>query len=121
MNWTPEHWLAETRSDSVVVLEIPGLLSRARVFDLDVSLVVAVPVQVVDGVAAWHELTLEVDNRRQWSRRVPSHNPGQTDGLDYHLRIRLETGQALRVRALAGCRGSQIRHLQVEAREDLSG
>ncbi len=104
----------------MVVLSIPGLLSRARDFDLDVSLVVTVPERADDSTAPpWHELALEVDGLRQWSRRVPSHNPGQTDGLDYHLSLRLEAGQAVRVRALAACQGSHIRHLQIEARENL--
>jgi len=117
---SPEYWHAETRSDSVVVMNIPGLLSRAREFDIDVSVVVAVPSHAQDPVSAsWHELTLEVDGRRQWSRRVPSHNPGESDGLDYHLRLRLEAGQSVRVRAVAACQGSQVRHLQIEARETL--
>jgi len=118
MSPSPEHWCAQTHQDSVLVLDIPGLLSRARDFDLDVSLLVSVPAQ--DSGSAWHKLTVEVDGSRQWSRQVPSHNPGDTDSLDYHLRLRLETGQAVRVRALVACHGVQIRHLQIEAREDLT-
>lgn len=116
----PEFWQAETSSDSVLLLRIPSVLSRARVFDIDASVVVAVPDTVEHrGLPPWHELTLEVDGSRQWSRRVPSHNPGSTDGLDYHLRWRLEAGQSARVRAVVTCQGSRIRHLQIEARETL--
>ena len=81
----PEQWHTDASSDSVAVLNIPGLNGRARVFDVDATLLVNVP---ADADGAWLELTVEFDGRRQWSRRIPSHNPGQTDGLDYHQRYR---------------------------------
>lgn len=109
-----EHWCVETR-DGVAVLDIPGLNGRARVFDVDASLLVDVPGEVQ---GAWLELTVEFDGRRQWSRRIPAHNPGQTDGLDYHQRLRLEAEQGIRVRAVAVVKGVQIRQLLVEAREE---
>jgi hypothetical protein len=114
----PEFWQADAGGGSVAVLVVPGLLSRARVFDIDVTLLVDVP---SEGARAepWHELTVEFDGRREWSRRIASHNPGQTDGLDYHQRVQLEAGQALRVRAVVKVQGSRIRRLLVEAREDL--
>ena len=114
----PEHWQIEAGSASVAVLNIPGLLSRARLFDVDVTLVVDVPTEGAK-TEPWHELTVEFDGQRQWSRRIPSHSPGQTDGLDYHQRVRLEAEQALRVRAVVKVRGSQIRSLVVEAREEV--
>ena len=58
----PEHWRADSAGDSVVVLDIPASLSRVRDFDIDVTLVVKVP---VDGIQSWHELNLEVDGRKQ--------------------------------------------------------
>ena len=116
----PEHWQTDAGSASVAVLNIPGVLSRARVFDVDVTLVVDVP--AASGAAApaepWHELTVEFDGQRQWNRRIPSHSPGQTDGLDYHQRVRLEGEQALKVRAVVKVKGSRIRHLLIEAREE---
>ncbi|MCW5652374.1 hypothetical protein [Hydrogenophaga sp.] len=111
----PEHWRADAGGDSVAVLDIPGLLGRARVFDIDVSLWVDVPASSAE---AWHELALELDGQQQWSRRVNSQNPGQTDGLDYHQRVRLEEEQAVRVRATARVKGVRIRQLLVEAREE---
>ncbi|WP_291009422.1 hypothetical protein [Hydrogenophaga sp.] len=114
----PEHWRHDAGTGTVAVMTIPGLLSRARVFDVDATLVVDVPVQPAAD-AAWLELTVEFDGKRQWSRRIPAHNPGQTDGLEYHQRVRLEAEQALRVRAVVKVSGASVRQLQVEAREAL--
>jgi hypothetical protein len=114
---TPEHWRCDAGSDSVAVLDIPGALDRRRVFDVDVSLLVNVPSGPGD---AWHALSVELDGKQQWQRRIPSHNPGQTDGLDYHCRLTLEVSQALRVRAVAAVGGgSRVRQLLIEAREEL--
>ena len=119
----PEHWQTDAGSASVAVLNIPGVLSRARVFDVDVTLVVDVPATSASpsgasAVEPWHELTVEFDGQRQWNRRIPSHSPGQTDGLDYHQRVRLEGEQALKVRAVVKVKGSRIRRLLIEAREE---
>lgn len=112
----PEIWQTDAGSDPVAVLTIPGLLSRARVFNIDVTLWVDVP---ADAAGAWHEVRVEFDGQQQWSRRIPSHNPGETDSLEYHQRVRLETEQALRVRAVAKVMGSRLRRLLIEAREEL--
>ena len=111
----PELWRTET-ADAVAVLNIPGALKRSRTFDIDVSLLVRVP---EDPAEAWHALTLEIDGKQQWHRRIASNCPGLTDGLDYHCRVVLEAGPSLRVRAVAGTRGSVVQRLQIEAREDL--
>jgi hypothetical protein len=110
----PELWRTEV-GDAVAVLNIPGALKRVRTFDIDASLWVRVP---EDNAEAWHELTLEIDGKQQWQRRIASNCPGQTDGLDYHCRLVLEAGPALRIRAVAGTRGSVVQRLQIEARED---
>ena len=117
----PEHWQIDAGTGSIAVLTIPGLLSRARVFDVDVTLVVDVPSGAPATAKAepWHELTVEFDGQRQWNRRIPSHSPGQTDGLDYHQRVRLEAEQTLKVRAVVKVKGSRIKSLVVEAREEL--
>ncbi len=114
---TPETWRCDAGSDSVATLDIPGLSERARLFDVDASLLVDVPLAAGD---AWLELAVEFDGRRLWSRRIPAHNPGQTDGLDHHHRLRLEVDQALRVRALVRVHGVRIRQLLLEAREELN-
>jgi hypothetical protein len=110
----PEHWHSEG-ADGVAVLSIPGLNGRAREFDVDASLLVDVP---CENTGAWLELTVEFDGQRQWSRRIPAHNPGHTDGLDYHQRLRLEAAQGVRVRAVATVKGVRVRELVIEARED---
>ena len=66
-------------------------------------------------------LTVELDGQQKWTRRIASNSPGQTDGLDYHCRIELPTGRALRIRAVAAASGSVVRQLVVEAREELPG
>lgn len=111
---SPEHWRTES-PDGVAVLNIPGLNGRARVFDVDVSLLVNVPADLGD---AWLELAVEFDGRRQWSRRIPAHNPGQTDSLDYHQRLKLEAEQGIRLRAIATVKGVRVKELVVEAREE---
>ncbi len=111
-----EHWRCDVGSASVAVIDIPGSLERPRSFDVDVTLVVRTP---LEHGQPWHELTVELDGRRQWQRRVPSHSPGQTDGLDYHCRVRLEPGRALRIRAVAAVGGSSVHQLCIEVREEL--
>jgi len=110
----PELWRTEV-SDAVAVLDIPGALQRSRRFDIDVSLCVRVP---QDNHKAWHALSLEIDGQRQWHRRIASHCPGQTDGLDYHCQVVLEAGPALRIRAVASSHGSVVQSVIIEARED---
>jgi len=112
---TPEHWRIESR-DGVAVLNIPGLNGRARLFDVDVLLLVNVPADPPGD--AWLELAVEFDGQRQWSRRIAAQNPGQTDGLDYHQRLMLEAEQGVRIRAIATIKGVQWRELVIEARED---
>ena len=85
-------------------------------FDIDATLVVDVPTVAQN---AWLELTVEFDGQRQWSRRMAAHNPGQTDGLEYHQRVRLAVGQGTRVRAVVAVKGVRIQRLWVEAREEL--
>ena len=112
----PELWRCDVGSDSVAVLDIPGSLERHRTFDVDVTLVVRVPQPWAD---AWQSLTVELDGKQKWTRRIASNSPGQTDGLDHHCRIELPTGRALRVRAVAAASGSVVHQLAVEAREEL--
>lgn len=110
----PELWRCDAGSATVAVLNIPGALDRRRSFDIDVTLVVRVP---ADAAQPWHELRVELDGQQQWQRRIGSHSPGHTDGLDYHCRIQLETGRSLRVRAVAAVGGCRVQQLCIEAQE----
>ncbi len=109
-----EYWKYDAGSDSVALLVIPAALGRARTFDLDATLLVQVPQGLEDG---WHELMVEVDGRQLWSRRIRSHNPGATDGLDYHHRLNVQADTECRVRAKVACQGSRVHSLVLEARE----
>jgi hypothetical protein len=111
----PELWRCEAGNTTVAVLDIPGALDRRRTFDIDVTLVVLVP---AGADQPWHGLRVELDGQQQWHRRIASHSPGHTDGLDYHCRIQLETGRSLRIRAAAAVGGSRVQQLCIEARED---
>lgn len=112
-----EHWRCDVGGASVAVIDVPASLDRRRTFDVDVTLVVRAP---LEHPQPWHELTVELDGKRQWQRRVPSHSPGQTDGLDHHCRIQLESGRALRIRAVAATQGSAVQQLLIEAREEVA-
>ena len=111
---TLEYWKYDAGTDSVASLVIPGALGRARTFDQDATLLVHVLPEAVGGFL---ELTVEVDGKRLWARRIPSHNPGETDGLEYHCRLTVEADEDCRVRAKANCKGARVRSLVVEARE----
>ena len=110
----PEHWRTDAGAETVAVLDIPGALLRPRTFDIDVSLLVKVPAEFAD---SWHELSVEIDGQRQWSRRIASSCPGQTDGLDYHCRMTLEAGPALRIRATTATAGASVKQLCIDAQE----
>lgn len=110
---TPERWRLDAGGADVALLEVPPALAPRR-FEVDVRLVVRCP-ESTDG--AWHALTVELDGRRHWSRRIATSNPGQTDSLDYHCRIDVPEGSGLRIRALAQTRGAQRDRLLIEAEE----
>ena len=111
---TPEQWRLDAGDADVAVLDIPPVSDRVRRFDVDVSFVVRAPDEIG---AAWHELSVELDGRRQWSRRIATSNPGEQDGLDYHVRVSVAAGAPLRVRALTKVRGAVRQRLLIEAVE----
>lgn len=111
---TLEYWKYDAGTDSVALLVIPAALGRKRTFDLDATLLVSVRADVAERS---HELAVEVDGQLLWTRRIPSHNPGETDSLEYHYRLTVEADADCRVRAKANCKGSRVLSLVVEARE----
>ena len=88
---TLEYWKYDAGTDSVAALVIPAALARTRTFDLDAMLLVQVPADAPEG---WLELTVEVDGKRLWSRRIPTHHPGDTDNLEYPHRLTIEADGA---------------------------
>lgn len=109
----PESWSCDVGSSDVALLEVPPAV-RPRAFQLDVRSVVRCPAA---DRAAWHALTVEIDGRREWSRRIPTSNPGQTDSLDYQRNVEVGAGQGLRIRAVVATGASQRMQLRIEAQE----
>lgn len=108
----PEHWSVDVGPADVALLEVPPAL-RPRTFQVDVRRVVRCP----DDGRGSQGLTVEVDGRREWSREIPTANPGQTDSLDYQRRIEVGDGDGLRIRAIGRTRGAEPLQLRIEALE----
>lgn len=111
----PEQWRIDAGDADVALLDIPPVSDRVRRFDVDVSFIVRTPAE--SSVQPWHELAVELDGRKQWSRRINSSNPGEQDGLDYHVSVSVDAGAPLRVRALTKVRGALRHRLLIEATE----
>lgn len=107
-----ERWQVDAGEADIATLDIPPALRRRR-FHVDVRFVVASPA----GGEAWHAMTVELNGRRQWSRQIATSNPGQIDSLDYHVRVDVPDGEALRVRASTKVQGAARRQLHIEAEE----
>lgn len=109
-----ERWSTDAGDADIATLDVPPALARERRFLVDVRFVVACPEPKAD---AWHALTVELDGRRDWSRQIPTSNPGQTDSLDYQREVELPAGVALRIRALTRVGRSVRRQLRIDAEE----
>jgi hypothetical protein len=109
-----EQWQVDVGDADVATLHVPPVLRRARRFEVDVRFVVGCP---AGSAGAWHALTVEVNGKREWTRQITTNNPGQTDSLDYHFRVVVAVGSALRVRALTRVHGAMRRRLLIEAVE----
>lgn len=110
----PEQWRVDVGDADVATLHIPPMLLRARKFEVDVRFVVQC---AAESATAWHAMTVEVDGRREWARQIATSNPGQSDSLDYHFRVEVAVGSALRVRARTRVQGATRRRLFIEAVE----
>lgn len=65
---------------------------------------------------AWHEMAVYANGALQWRRRVPTHNPGSFDGLDYRFATTVPVGQSLKVLVRVQAKGGARRdRLQIEA------
>jgi len=109
-----EHWQLDVGDADIATLDIPPALGRVRRFGVDVRFVVQCP---AEASGAWHAMTVEVNGRRQWTRQIATSNPGQADSLDYHFRLDVPDGAALRVRATTRVRGAVRQRLCIEADE----
>jgi hypothetical protein len=109
-----ERWRVDAGAADIATLSIPPSAQRQRVFEIDLRFVVRAPEPLA---GAWHEMTVELDGVRQWSRRIDTHNPGQTDSLDYHCRVSVALGRSLRVRAITQVGRAVRQQLLIEAEE----
>jgi hypothetical protein len=109
-----ERWVVDAGPADVATLDIPASAQRDRVLEIDVRFVVRAP---ASAKGAWHAMSVDLNGVRQWSRRIDTHNPDQTDSLDYHCRRELGAGQALRVRAVTQVGGAMRVRLAIEAEE----
>lgn len=108
-----ERWQLDVGAADIATLDIPPALGRVRRFQVDVRFVVACATPAAD---AWHALTVEVNGRRQWTRRIATHAP--SDSLDYACRLDVGEGAALRLRATTRvARGVQRVRLRIDAEE----
>jgi hypothetical protein len=119
----PERWSRDAGSADVAVLDIPASAQRDRVFEIDVGLTVrsAAPGDAARAKAAApsHALSVELNGAREWSRHIPTSNPGETDTLDWRCRRVVPLGQALRIRAITQVSGQVQRvRLLVTAEEE---
>ncbi len=111
----PEQWQVDVGDADVAMLDVPPALGRVRRFHVDVCFEVQCP---ADAQGAWHGMTVEIDGRQAWSRQIATHNPGQSDSLDYHQRVDVAESSGLRVRAVSRVRGALRRRLRIEAIEE---
>ena len=110
----PERWALTVDDAPNAVLTIPADARRERRFEIACAITVKRP----EGhAAAWHQMTVQANGVTQWSRRVPTHNPGSYDGLDYRFSASVPVGQTLRISVAVGVLGARRRSLVIEADE----
>jgi hypothetical protein len=114
-----ERWHVDGGDAAQAMLRIPADLARERVFEIACAMTVQSPAgSPAAESGAWHQMTVHVDGQQQWSRRVPTHNPGSFDGLDLRLRRSVPPGKELRISAAVACGGgARRRSLRIEADE----
>ena len=109
-----ERWALDAGPADLATLDIAPHAQRDRVFEIDVRFELRAP---EDCEGAWQSLAVELNGRAQWQRRAATANPGQTDSLDYHCRVQVPVGEALRVRALTQVARARRLRLVIEAEE----
>lgn len=109
-----ERWRAEAGSQGLLRLEIPPHASRERVFDIHCAIRVRLREARSD---AWHRMVVQVDGRLEWERRLATQSPGETDGLEVHLRRRVPIGEGLRLLVRSEVAVTQRLAIVIEAEE----
>ena len=112
----PERWHLAADDAPHAVLNIPADARRERRFEIACAITVQRP---ADTATAWHQMTVQANGVTQWSRRVPTQNPGSYDGLDYRFSATVPVGQALRIHVAVTVSptGVRRRSLMIEVEE----
>ena len=114
----PERWQLQADDAPGATLVIPADARRERRFEIGCAITVQRPAAALtDAAPAWHQMTVLANGVKQWTRRVPTQNPGTYDGLDYRFVHTVPVGQALRVAVAVAGQGVRRRSLVIEADE----
>ena len=111
----PERWTLAAGDAATATLHIPADAQRQRRFEIACAATVGVPEEAPP--AAWLQLTVLANGVQQWRRRLPAHNRGAFDGLDYRFSRSVPVGQALRITVAVAGAGVQRKTLVIEADE----
>ena len=111
-----ERWSHSAGDAALATLVIPPHATRERRFEVSVAMTVRVPADAAPG-SCWHEMSVAANGAQQWRRRLPSHNAGSFDGLDYRFTRSVPVGEALRLVVAVQGRGVQRRSVDIEAEE----
>ena len=120
---TPERWVLAAGDAATATLQIPADARRERRFEIACAATVAVPADASAGTpadapeSAWLQLTVQANGVHQWQRRLPAHNPGEFDGLDYRFSRSVPVGHTLRITVAVAGLGVRRKTLLIEADE----
>jgi hypothetical protein len=114
MTRVPERWSLSAADAATATLTIPADARRQRRFEISCAMTV---VGAAGAAPAWHQMAVQADGALLWKRRLPTHNPGAWDGLDYRFSHTVAVGRALRVTVSVEVAGARRRSLVIEAEE----
>jgi len=110
----PERWQLDGGDAATATLSIPADARRERRFEIACAVTVGVPEQTA---SPWLQVTVQANGTQLWRHRVPAHNPGAWDGLDYRFSRSVAVGHTLRVTVSVAGQGVRRRTLLIEADE----
>lgn len=115
---SPERWHLQADDAPGATLLIPADARRERRFEIACAITVQRPAAAsTDAAQGWHQMTVLADGVKQWTRRVPTQNPGTYDGLDYRFAHTVPVGRALKISVAVTGQGVRRRSLVIEADE----
>jgi len=109
-----ERWKKKTPGGGVSELRIPPDANRVRRIEVYCRFVVALKTDA----PASHGMKVYADGALQWSRRMPTHNPGATDTLEFRFSRELSVGEPLRLTVTTETAGCLPVHIEIDAEEE---